>query len=118
MRSYKKLSMPLTGILCGAMNGLFGSGGGLIAVPCLEKSDFDVKQAHASAIALTSVFSLISCVSYSISGNLNFSEAIKYIPGGLLGALAGALIMKRIDPALLKRIFGLVMIYSGVRLLI
>lgn len=112
----KKHSLAFIGALCGVMNGLFGSGGGLVAVPCLEKSGFEVKQAHASAIALTSVFSVISCIGYGISGNLNITEAIKYIPGGLLGALAGALLMKRIDPSLLKRIFGLVMIYSGVRL--
>lgn len=118
MRFFKRLAVPLTGIFCGAMNGLFGSGGGLVAVPCLEKSGFEVKQAHASAIALTSVFSLISCVSYGFSGNLSISDAIKYVPGGLIGALIGAMIMRRIDPALLKRIFGLVMIYSGVRLLI
>lgn len=118
MSFFKKFSMPLTGILCGAMNGLFGSGGGLVAVPCLEKSGFEVKQAHASAIALTSVFSLISCVGYGFAGNLNISESLKYMPGGLIGAFIGALIMKRIDPSLLKRIFGLVMIYSGVRLLI
>ena len=118
MHLLRKLAMPITGIFCGAMNGLFGSGGGLVAVPCLEKSGFEVKKAHASAIALTSVFSLISCVSYGFSGNLDIAEAIRYIPGGLVGAAVGAFIMKRIDPGVLKRIFGLVMIYSGVRLLI
>lgn len=112
----KKYSMLLTGALCGVMNGLFGSGGGLIAVPCLEGAGFEVKQSHASAIALTSVFSVISCINYGLAGNLDISEAIKYMPGGLAGALAGAFLMKRIDPSLLKRIFGIVMIYSGVRI--
>lgn len=113
----KKHAMPFIGAASGIMNGLFGSGGGLIAVPCLEKHGFPVKQSHASAIALTSVFSLISAAGYGFSGNLPISEAVKYIPAGLAGAFAGSLIMKRINPALLKRIFGLVMIYSGARLL-
>ncbi len=116
MKILKKYSMQLIGALAGIMNGLFGSGGGLVAVPCLEKSGFEVKQAHASAIALTSVFSLISCIGYGLTGNLNISEAAKYIPAGAVGAVAGAALMKKINPKLLKRLFGAVMIYSGIRL--
>ena len=110
--------MAAVGAMTGIMNGLFGSGGGLIAVPCLKKTGFEVKAAHASAIALTSVFSLVSCISYGSYGTLNFNEAIKFVPMGLAGATVGSFLMKKIKSDLLTRIFGAVMIYSGVRLLL
>ena len=43
-------------ILCGAGVGLasslFGGGGGMLAVPLLQKFDYTTKQAHATAILL------------------------------------------------------------------
>lgn len=111
-----KLRLSVVGGLCGMMNGIFGSGGGLVAVPSLQKCGFSVKKAHASSIALTGAFSVISAVTYAMNGYADLGMALRYIPGGIAGAIVGALLMKRISPAVLKRIFGAILIISGVRL--
>lgn len=109
--------MSLIGIICGAANGLFGSGGGILAVPALEKEGIETKKAHATSIAVIFPITAASAAVYFRSGNLQFSEAIKYIPGGLLGAFAGSLLMKRISAETLRRLFSAVMIYFGIRMI-
>lgn len=113
-----KRKLIIMGLLVGAVNGLFGSGGGLVAVPMMQKCGFDVKKSHAMAISLTAVFSLISAATYLFSGYVDLQSAIPYIPLGIIGAIIGALLLKRISPILLKRTFGILMIISGVRILI
>lgn len=114
----EKRKLFIIGTIVGALNGLFGSGGGIVAVPALQKIGFDVKRAHASAIALTASMSVISAVTYYLNGYAEFSVAIRYIPGGIIGAILGASLLKKLSPSLLKRIFGIIMIVSGVRILI
>ncbi len=113
-----RLRLSVVGALCGMMNGIFGSGGGLVAVPSLQKCGFEVKKAHASSLALTGTFSVISAITYYMNGYADFGMAFRYIPGGIAGAIVGALLMKRISPAMLKKVFGVILIISGVRIIL
>lgn len=114
----EKRKLILMGLIVGAVNGLFGSGGGLVAVPLLQRNGFDVKRSHAMAIAMTAVFSLISAVTYLLGGYVGLRSALIYIPFGIMGAIVGSRLLKKLSPGLLKRIFGIIMIVSGVRILI
>lgn len=113
----KKLLPALTGIAIGVVNGLLGAGGGMIAVPMLKKLGLSQKEAHANAVAVILPISVLSAVIYIIKDYVNLSDAFIYIPTGLLGSLIGAYILNKISPLWLKRIFGILMIYAGVRLL-
>ncbi len=106
----------ITGISSGIANGLFGSGGGLISVPFLEKSGLDAKSAHGTSIGITLVLSIASAVIYLLKGSVDISLALKLIPGGLAGAAAGAILMKKISNSLLKKIFAIFLIISGLKL--
>ncbi len=105
------------GTLCGFLNGFFGSGGGVLAVPVLEKEGCEPNEAHASSVALIFVLSLVTALFYGFSGNLDFAGAWKYIPYGITGALCGSFFLKKINSVLLKRIFGGVIIAAAVRIL-
>ena len=115
LRINKKCFNALTGIAVGICNGFFGSGGGMIAVPMLEKGGSEAK-AHATSIAITLPLSIISGLVYFKGGSLDFSQAVKFIPLGLAGAAVGAMLMKKLSNSLLKRIFGALMIIAGVRI--
>ncbi len=108
----------LKGLLCGGMNGLFGSGGGVVAVPVLEHDGCTAKQAHASSVALIFVLSLVTTVAYWMSGRLDFAVAWQYIPWGLMGAAAGSLFLRRISSVWLHRVFGALVIAAAVRSLL
>ncbi len=102
------------GTLTGFLNGFFGSGGGLIAVPLLKKAGTEQKKAHATSIALTLPLSIISTIVYCSKGNIDFSLAMKYIPAGFVGAIIGGILLKKISNKTLKKIFGFMLIISGV----
>lgn len=112
----KKLYFYILGIITGLANGLFGSGGGIIAVPMLIKSGMSTKESHATSIALTLPLSIVSCFFYIRNSSSILSDSLRLIPLGLAGAIAGGFIMKRISPKYLKKIFGLILIISGIRL--
>lgn len=108
----------LFGLLCGFLNGLFGSGGGTVAVPCLEKSGLETKKAHASSVLLIFILSLFTAIIYFMNGKLDFSLSMQFIPYGVAGAVIGSITLKKISSDILKKIFGIIIIISGVRILL
>ena len=108
---------PLAGGFCkGVLNGLFGAGGGMVAVPFLRSGGLDEKQSHASSVALLMALSFVSTMLYLRRGSMTVQDALPYLPGALAGSAAGALLMPKISTKWLKRIFGLLMIYGGIRM--
>ncbi len=106
------------GTLIGLVNGMLGAGGGMIAVPLLSKSGLDAKSAHANAVAVILPITAVSAALYLFKGYVNIGSAWVYMPTGVIGAGIGTLILKKISPIWLKRIFGGFMVYAGVRLLL
>lgn len=116
--SKNNLTTAAAGLLIGGINGLLGAGGGMIAVPMLKKAGLEQKEAHANAVAVILPISVLSAVLYVIKGYVNISDSLPYIPTGVVGSVLGTLILKKISPLWLKRIFGAFMVYAGVRLLL
>lgn len=102
----------------GLVNGLLGSGGGMVAVPTLRGLGLDTRQAHSSSLAVVLPITVMSAGLYLGGGHVTVSDALPYIPGGIIGAIVGGLIMKRISPNILRRIFGGFAIWAGFRMLI
>lgn len=114
----KTLISALSGIFIGAVNGLLGAGGGMLAVPMLKKSGMEQKQAHANAVAVILPISLVSAVAYIIKGNVSVSDAVPFMPAGVAGAVVATFLLKKISPVYLKIIFGGFMVWAGVRMLV
>ena len=121
MRNREGISRLLTRAgmtAAGIINGLLGSGGGMIAVPALEKSGVKANRAHATSVAVMLPLSAVSALFYVWREGVGLSDALPYIPGGIIGALLGVVLLRRVKPTLLRRLFGGVAVYSGVRLLL
>lgn len=112
------MTTKILGFISGLLNGLFGSGGGIAAVPMLESLDLPAKKAHATSVALIFFLSLITTILYFLNGNIDFAKTLWYIPGGVLGAIVGSVFLKKIDNSILRRIFGAIMIIFAVRIFI
>ena len=106
------------GCLIGVLNGLFGSGGGTVAVPVLKKQGLSQKEAQATALSIMLPLSVVTLIFYTLRGNLAWEESWIYLPGGALGALAGSIWFKKIQNKWLKRIFALFVLFSGCKLLL
>lgn len=105
----------LSGTAAGLLNGLFGSGGGTVLVPLLKKGGLPAQNAHAVSVAVILPISLFSALLYSREG-FSLWAAMPYLPAGLAGAVLGAKLLPKIPQKALQRIFGLLILFSAVRL--
>ena len=115
----QKSKFILFGIFTGFCNGLFGSGGGMIAVPCLEKyAKLEPKKAHATAILIILPLSVISLFGYRMHADVEPKKLGFIIWGGVVGSLIGARFLKKLSGKVLKRIFSVFILIAAVRMVI
>lgn len=118
MEKQKRLLMTV-GAVIGFINGLFGGGGGMIAVPIFEKYlRLNSKQAHATAIAVILPISTITAVIYLIAGRFNLAVGLWCSSGVVLGGTLGAILLNRLKTSWIKNIFLVVMLLAGIKLLV
>ena len=117
MKLKKYLKPTVFGIGVGIVNGVFGAGGGMLAVPLLKRNGLEQKSAQANAIAVILPITVISAILYLIKGNVSFSDSLAYIPTGLIGSIIATFALQKFSNKILQKIFALFMIYAGVRLL-
>lgn len=114
MRS--KWRYALAGGLAGVANGFFGGGGGSVFVPLLTGyCGLDQRKAFATSVAVILPLCALSAVVYLSRGGLDFRMALPYLVGGTAGGWAGGKWFKGMKMPWLKRVFGLLLIYGGVR---
>ena len=101
----------------GLINSLFGAGGGMLSVPYMKKQGLDQKKSQATTLSVILPLSIVSALLYLFNGAFSLSSAIKYIPFGLAGAIAGVKITEKAQNKILKILFGLFMIWSGLRMI-
>ncbi len=111
-----KVKYGITGALGGLANGLFGSGGGLFLVPLLTRwAKMDQRRAFATSVAVILPLSLVSACVYWWKGALDFSAAWPYLAGGALGGLFSGKVFCRVPLIWLRRVFGFLILYGGIR---
>ena len=103
-------------LLTGIINSAIGSGGGMISVPVMKKYGLKQKQAQATTLAVILPLTVVSAVLYAVRGEYSPSEALNYIPFGVLGAVVGVRLTEKVKNKTLKIIFALFMIWSGIRM--
>ena len=106
------------GLGVGFVNGLFGSGGGTVLVPALEKwLGLGAHKAHATAIAVILPLSLLSLGIYAFRTEFLWKEAALLSLGGVVGGPVGARLLSRFSGVWLHRIFGAFMLAAAVRMI-
>lgn len=113
----KHVKSAFFGVAVGLVNGVFGAGGGMLAVPLLKKSGLDQKSAHANAVAVILPITVISAIMYLVKGTVHLRDSFAFVPTGLLGSVIATFLLKSFSNKWLQKIFAVFMIYAGVRLL-
>ena len=114
----KKWRLVIFGALAGLVNGLFGSGGGMVVVPALKWVGVETHHSHATALAVIFPLSLISAVVYYFQqGSSIPGETWVIAAASVVGALAGACLLQKLKTVVLEVGLSLVMIASAVRML-
>lgn len=113
------IKIMLIGLGTGLCNGLFGAGGGMVAVPSMvHLLKLDEHEAHATAIAVILPLVMISSYIYFRNGYLDLGKAVPVAAGGVIGGAIGAFFLHRIPSKWLHRIFALFMIAAAIRLIL
>ena len=106
----------MAGGLAGIANGFFGGGGGSVLVPLLTGCcRLEQRKAFATSVAVILPLCALSVVIYFLRGGLELAEALPYLIGGTVGGWIGGKCFKGVKMTWLKRVFGLLLIYGGVK---
>jgi len=115
----QRLKLVLFGAMAGICNGVFGSGGGMIVVPFLEKAErFEPQRAHATAIAVILPVTVVSIFKYSRFSAVDTKTLFVACLGGILGSFIGAKLLKRFSGDTIRKIFGCFIMVAAVRMVL
>ncbi len=122
--SKKYTAILLSSALGGVLNGFLGAGGGILiglALTKLLKDEgellCDRRDIYANVQAAVICISLVSLSIYSSRGNMDYSAAGWIILPALVGGAVGSLILRRIGSETVGKIFAILVVWSGIRMI-
>ena len=114
----KYLGSALSGLGAGAVNGLFGAGGGMVLVPLLTGlTDLPEEEVFPSSVSIILPICLVSLAIEPGFGNLPWQQAWPYLLGAVPGGLLAGWAEKKIPVKWLHRVLGILILIGGVRYL-
>lgn len=109
----------LSGAAAGLVNGLFGAGGGMVLVPMLiHYGKLEDRKAFSSAVCIILPLCLVSIAVYWMKQVFPFSQSLPYLAGGLIGGFLGGVLFKKVSVGFLHKVFGVIIFWGGLRLLL
>ena len=108
----------ILGALAGVLSGLIGIGGGILIVPVLiYLFGFSQHMAQGTTLALMiPPIGILAVLEYYKSGNVDIKVAALICLGFVVGGYVGAKIAVGIPDAVLKKIFGVILMLVSVRM--
>ena len=118
MKKLKFAGPVLAGFGAGAVNGLFGIGGGMILIPLLTLlTDWEDEKIFASSLSIILPICLVTLGATALTGPLPWRESLPYLLGSAGGGLLAGFLGRKIPVGLLHKALGLLIIWGGVRYL-
>jgi uncharacterized membrane protein YfcA len=112
------LLYSFTGLVAGFINGLFGTGGALPLLALFAFLSFDTDKAFATANLVVMILSAVSFFLYLANKTVEISFLPHYFSDvflpALLGGAVGSLMLSKLSPTLLKKIFFVITVIGGV----
>lgn len=111
------LLLALTGLLASILAGM-GLGGGVLLIPALTLFfSFSQKQAQLISLVTYIPMAFTALIINIRKKNIRLKNIWLFMPAGVLGAVAGALIAKWLNGDTLKLIYGIFLIVFGLFML-
>ena len=113
-----KIKLAAIGLITGITNGLFGSGGGSVLVPAMQKfMKIETHKSHATALAVILPLSVLSVFIYTRGSGFDLKMVLLVSAGGAAGGYIGANLLNKISSKWLHKIFGLFMVAAAIRMI-
>lgn len=114
----KKIALVFIGVFIGAINGLFGAGGGMLLVPALTLVlGLEQKRAHATAIAIILPLCAVSSITYALRASFDWNIILPTVIGVTIGGIIGAMLLKKMSNGALTFIFYSLMLFAGLKMI-
>ena len=114
----RKVLATLAGVFIGIVNGIFGAGGGMLAVPALSYIlGYDERHSHATAIAVILPLCLVSTIVYALRSSFAWSVVIPTVIGVIVGGVLGAMLLKKLSNDIISFLFYGLMLFCGLKML-
>ena len=110
----KKVFLHIFSFFGGVLNGMLGVGAGSVILGVMYACG-EEQRAHASVFAFVIPLCIVSLLFSPVKTD---SSMLWIIAGCCLGSVVGTLLVKKVSGKLLKALFALVIIYSGIRSII
>ena len=120
------LWLLLLGAGAGFLNGLLGAAGGVLLIFFLGRhhtshsNDFFLspRDVYATALCVILPLSLLSALRYAAAGTLSVQDFIPLALPSLIGGLFGAYLLDRLPLFWVRRLFGGLLLCSGIVMLV
>jgi len=109
-----------TGVLAGFVAGFFGVGGGIVIIPALVFI-FGMTQHQAQGTSLGVLLfpiGILAVLNYHKAGFINFKFVFILVVSFVVGGYLGSLISVNLPEQVLKRLFGLLMLLVGLKMIL
>ena len=114
----KKLGFILAGLGAGAVNGLFGAGGGMVLIPLLSLlTSLQDQDMFSGSVAIILPMCIVSLIATGIHVGISWQEALPYLPGSAIGGYLAFRYGRCIPVKWLHRGLGILILWGGIRYL-
>lgn len=112
------LGFVVLGLFAGTMAAALGVGGGIIFVPALViVAGFDQHLAQGTSLAIILPTAIVSATVHARGGRVVWRIAVPIGLAGIAGALLGARAAIGLDPEILGKLFGVLLVAVAIRML-
>lgn len=102
------------GLIAGTASGFFGIGGGIVMVPALTiLLGVDIVVAVATSLFVMGPIALLGTIEHALLDNVRYLYATALAIGIIIGAQLGSFVSTRVPKVFLRRLFGVVLIWSA-----
>ena len=116
---YDARSLGIPKLLILGVQHTFAMFGATVLVPLLTGwCKMEQKRAFANCVAVIFPLCALSAVIYLLRTGLRLVTALPYLVGGLAGGFVGGKLFGKVSAPWLRRIFGVFLVYGGVRYLL
>ena len=112
------LGAALAGFLAGIVNGIFGGAGGMVLIPALGLwTAVQPDELFPFSVVVLLPVCLFSLWLISRTGPLPWLDALPFLLGSAAGGVLAGTVGKKVPTLWLHRIFGVLLLWGGVRYL-
>ena len=112
-------ALTLSGFSAGSLSGLLGVGGGFVVVPALKKvTNLQMQAILATSLAVIALISATGVASATLMDAMNWSIAIPFAGGAMVGMLLGRTFANRFSGPRLQQSFAVMAVFVSIGMII